>query len=59
MKTKKQFEEYLNEIAPDDHSDDWIIGGKRRRGKYGASLRKHDPIAFEVGFREWKCENEN
>lgn len=54
-KTKKDYQEWLDEIAPDYGSDDWIIGGKRRRGSYGAALRKYDPIAFEVGYREWKA----
>lgn len=54
MKTRKQYEQYLNEIAPDYDSENWIIGGKRRRGNYGAAIRKYDPIAFNVGYGEWK-----
>lgn len=25
-----------------------------RQGKLGTALRKHDPIAFNVGFDEWR-----
>ena len=55
-KTKKQFEEYLNELAPNWDSDLWIIGGKNRNRlypEYGKAIRKYDPIAFEVGYREF------
>ena len=55
-KTRANYKEYLDEIAPEVESDEWIIGGKRRRGSYGNALRKHDPIAFEVGYREWQAE---
>lgn len=59
MKTKKQFEEYLNNNSPAPGSDEWIIGGVIRmlwmwQGKYGTAVRKYDPIAFEVGFNEFK-----
>jgi hypothetical protein len=52
MLTRNAYEEYLNEIAPALDSDEWIIGGKRRTGNYGAAIRKYDPIAFEVGYQE-------
>jgi hypothetical protein len=54
--TKKEYEDYLNEVRPDYDSDEWIIGGTNRRRmypNYGKALRMHDPIGFEVGFREW------
>lgn len=59
MKTKKAYEEYLNENSPSQGSDKWIIGGVIRmlfmwQNKYGTALRKFDPIAFEVGFNEFK-----
>jgi hypothetical protein len=59
MKTKKAYEEYLNENSPSQGSDEWIIGGVIRmlfmwKNKYGTALRKFDPIAFEVGFNEFK-----
>ena len=58
-KTKKAYEQYLNEISPEQGSDQWIIGGKIRMvemnlQQYGTAQRKFDPIAFEVGFSEWK-----
>ena len=57
-KTRKAYEEYLNEIGLSLSSDEFIIGGKQRAqwGEYGRLLRKYDPIAFEVGYQEWKNE---
>lgn len=59
MKTKKEYEEYLNHNSPAQGSDEWIIGGVIRmsfmwQNKYGTAIRKFDPIAFEVGFNEFK-----
>jgi len=59
MKTKKEYEEYLNENSPSQGSDYWIIGGKIRmsfmwQNRYGTAIRRFDPIAFEVGFNEFK-----
>lgn len=47
---------YLNEINPECDSDMWIMGGKNRNeymGSYGLALYKFDPIAFQVGLREF------
>jgi hypothetical protein len=57
-KTKKEYEEYLNGLSPPHGSEKWIIGGTIRmlymwKNKYGSAIRKYDPIAFTVGFREW------
>lgn len=57
-KTKAAYEEFLNGHTPEDDGD-WIIGGVARMyhaamGLYGTALRKYDPIAFEVGYNEWK-----
>ncbi len=57
-KTRKAYEEYLNDLSPAYESEEWIIGGQHRHGhamlkKYGRALRKYDPIGFEVGFKEW------
>jgi len=57
-KTRKEYEEYLNEISPDYESTDWIIAGKRRnihaeRKQYGTALRKLDPIQFSVMLNEY------
>lgn len=54
MKTRKQYENFLNELGFEDDDDKMTIGGKLRKGMYGTMLRKHDPIAFEVGFREFE-----
>lgn len=52
-KTKKDYEEYLNEIGiPED--DKRSNGGRiPDNSNYGTWLRKNDPIAFQVGFNEW------
>ncbi len=61
--TKKKYEEYLNDTSPEQGSEEWIIGGVIRmslmwRNQYGTALRKHDTIAFEVGYQEWKLKQE-
>jgi hypothetical protein len=52
-KTKANYEEWLNEL--EIPFDDLKSNGGRipDRSKYGAWIRKNDPIAFEVGFNEW------
>ena len=57
-KTRKVYEEYLNNNSPSD-PDNYIIGRKIRlryfwKDKYGTALRKYDPIGFEVGYKEWR-----
>lgn len=54
--TRKAYEKYLNELSDSICEEVFIMGGKMRHEKYGTALRKHDPIAFEVGFQEWKRE---
>lgn len=59
--TKKAYEEFLNGLPMNE--DEFIMGGKFRErycnvGKYGTCLRKYDPVAFEVGYREWEEENQ-
>jgi hypothetical protein len=69
-KTKKKYEEYLNEVGATFESCEYMTN-PRRSGKvikkgslrnllnderYGYVMRKYDPIAFEVGFNEWKDE---
>ncbi len=51
---KKQYEEYLNEIGTPDHDLKSNGGRIPDHCKYGTWLRKNDPIAFEVGFNDWK-----
>jgi hypothetical protein len=58
-RTKKEYEEYLNDMSPEQGSDEWIIGGELRKywmskNQYGAAIRTYDPIAFEVGYNEFK-----
>lgn len=56
-KNKKLFEACLNDMSPDRDSEEWIIGGKNRycgRDNWGTMLKRYDPIAFEVSYREWK-----
>ena len=60
--TRKQYEFYLDNNAPPQGDERWIIGGVIRmaamwQNKYGATIRKHDPIAFEVGYQEWLRKN--
>lgn len=50
--TRKEYQEFLNELGYCLSEDNFIIGGKYRKGKYGDMLRKYDPIAFEVGYKE-------
>lgn len=57
-RTKKTYENYLNNFYTPCQA--WKVGRymyKTNRGyinNYGTVLRQKDPIAFEVGFREWK-----
>jgi len=56
--TKKEYEEYLNDLSPEQGDERWIIGGTIRmahmwQNKWGTSIRKYDPIAFQVGYEEW------
>ena len=58
-RTKTNYEKYLNSLSPDYESDQWIIGGKlryrlRKSQKWGTALRTYDPIAFQVGYNEWR-----
>ena len=57
-KTKKAYEEYLNEISHEQGSEQWIIGGVIRMAhmwqkRFGTAIRKYDPIGFQVGYQEW------
>lgn len=53
-KTRHEFEIELDEIGiPED--DKKSNGGRiPDSANYGSWLRMHDPIAFEVGYNEWK-----
>ena len=56
--TKKEYIKYLNEVGKSLSDDEFIIGGKMRKRKdlYGDYLYRHDSIAFEVGYSDWKRE---
>jgi len=57
-KTKKQYEEFLNDFSPEQGDEKWIIGGTIRMyymwsNKYGTAIRLYDPISFQLGYKEW------
>jgi len=56
MTARKDYVEWLNEIGTP--RDDLQSEGGRvpDNAKYGEWVRKHDPIAFNVGFREFQQE---
>lgn len=55
-RTRKAYEEWLNELGvpePDMKSE----GGRMPdSAKYGTWMRRNDPVAFNVGYGEWKRE---
>jgi hypothetical protein len=56
---KSDFVYFLNTHSPEYESEEWIIGGilrcfHRMHSQYGNALRKHDPIGFNVGFKEYE-----
>lgn len=60
MGARKEYIAYLNEIGEGLSRDEWIMAGKDRftgRDNYGVMLKRYDPIAFEVGFKEWRNDN--
>ena len=58
MATKSEYEDYLTELGcPDD--DRQSEGGRVPDGcKYGSWVHRNDPIAFNVGYREFQLQNE-
>jgi len=53
-KTRKEFEAYLNDFISIPEDDKKSNGGRIPDwAKYGTWMRKNDPIAFSLGFREW------
>ena len=55
----KAYEKQLNSASPPQGDDQWTIGGVLRqnymwKNQYGTALRRHDPIAFRVGYNIWK-----
>ena len=52
-KTKKNYEIMLNEMGGSVCETSFTIKGKKYKGRYGTLLRKHDHIAFLIGYRSW------
>jgi hypothetical protein len=53
-KSKTDYQTYLNELGI-PHLDTVSEGGRiPDHAQYGTWLRRNDPIAFEVGFNDWK-----
>lgn len=54
--TRKKFETYLNEMST-PYMDLKSNGGRvLDSAKYGKWLRRNDPVAFNVGYKEYKRE---
>jgi hypothetical protein len=56
--TKAQYESYLNDLGTpsSDHPDNGGRVSLKMINKYGTWLRKNDPIAFEVGYNEFRTQ---
>ena len=52
--TKRDYEEWLNELGAPEHDLKSNGGRVPDNSKYGSWLRRNDPIAFQVGFNEWQ-----
>lgn len=50
--TKKDYEEWLNELGIPDHDLKSMGGRIPDDANYGTWLRRNDPTAFEVGYSE-------
>ena len=53
-KTKLAYQQHLNEIGTPQAELRSNGGRVYDFAKWGNWMRKNDPIAFEVGFRDWK-----
>lgn len=66
-KSKKDYEDYLNEVGCNIDDCIYLCNSARQKSlkegslrnllndnRYGYALRNYDPIAFEVGYKEWK-----
>jgi hypothetical protein len=52
--TRHDYEIYLDELGVPEHDKKSNGGRISDSANYGAWLRRKDPIAFEVGYREWE-----
>ncbi|MFS0841303.1 hypothetical protein [Paenibacillus sp. 1P03SA] len=48
--TRKEFEQYLNELSMSDDEKKSNGGRIPDNCKYGSWLRRNDPVMFNVGF---------
>ena len=55
-----EYIKYLNEMGDSLSEDEFIIGGKQRANNhnYGLLIHTYDPIAFNVGFNDWRREKQ-
>lgn len=66
--SKRAFEQYLNELYNEIYNEDEaikhysyvtkkrsenLIRKAHRESKLGSLIRRHDPVRFNVGYREW------
>ena len=56
--TKKDYEEWLNELGSPSENMRSYGGRIPDNAKYGSWMRRNDPIAFNVGFREFELMEE-
>jgi len=52
--TKKDYEDWLNELGTPSEDTRSYGGRIPDNSKYGSWMRRNDPIAFNVGFREFQ-----
>ena len=57
LATKEAYTEWLNEIGTPNEDLKSEGGRVPDNAKYGNWVRKHDPIAFNVGYREYVREH--
>ena len=50
--TRKEYEEYLNEIGTPTDELKSVGGRVPDTAKYGRWLRRNDPVAFNVGYED-------
>lgn len=53
-KTRKDYEEYLNEVLEKDSPKQLSVKEGTYIAKPGTWMRRNDPIQFEVGYQEYK-----
>ena len=56
LATRKEYEKWLNELGTPKEDLKSEGGRIPDTARYGNWLRRHDPIAFNVGYQEWRSE---